>query len=81
MYGVVALTVFLGIFTAIQYRLLKAKKTFQMFIVALVAFSCFLEHHMLEVGYNIFMVLLFAGGVTGSPAIRDEINEIEKKGC
>ncbi len=75
MYGVVALTVFLGIFTAIQYRLLKAKKTFQMFIIALVAFSCFLEHHMLEVGYNIFMVLLFAGGVTGSPAITDEIEK------
>ncbi len=33
---------------------------------------------MLEVGYNIFMVLLFAGGVTGSPAITDEMDEIEE---
>ncbi len=60
MYGVIAFVAAIAVFTAIQYRLMKKNRLFWMFIMAIVALNCFIEHHMLDTGYNIFILLLFA---------------------
>ncbi|MBR5421951.1 MAG: hypothetical protein IK115_12475 [Lachnospiraceae bacterium] len=60
MYGIVAFVLILLLLTAIQWKLMKKGQTFRMFIMAIVALSCFFEHHMLELGCNIFLLVLFA---------------------
>lgn len=59
MYGVVALIVFLAIYTGIQCRLMKKKQTMRMFIMAIVALNCLLEHRMIDLAYNVFLLLPF----------------------
>ncbi|MBP5609142.1 MAG: hypothetical protein J6X66_12875 [Lachnospiraceae bacterium] len=59
MYGVVAFVLVLAIYTGIQYRLLKKKQTLRMFIMAVIALNCFLEHRMIDTAYNLFILLPF----------------------
>ncbi len=57
--GIVALLVLLALATYSQVRLKKEGHVLRMFLLALVAMHCFVEHHWTEVGYNIFLVLPF----------------------
>ena len=61
MYGWVAFLLILGLLIFAQIRLYKQKKTFQMFILAVLSLHFLMEHHILEPAYNIFLLLPFAG--------------------
>ena len=60
MYGVVAFAIYMTLLTGIQIRLNKRKAYFAMFLMTLVAADCMMEHHMIEVAFNTFLVLAFA---------------------
>ena len=60
MYGIVAFVVFMGLLTWITIRLLKRKNYFGMFLMMVIAFDLMIEHHMIEISYNTFLVLAFA---------------------
>lgn len=60
MYGLVAFVLILILFTWIQYRLLKKKQTFRMYILAVLSLHFMMEHHLLEPAYDIFLLLPFA---------------------
>ena len=65
MHGIVAFIIFMALLTWVQIRLKKKKAYFGMFLMAVVAFDCMIEHHMIEVAFNTFLVLAFAdmGGI------------------
>ena len=82
MYGVVAFVVFLAIFTAIQLRLLKKKQVFRMFIVAVVALHSFMEHRLIDMAYDLFLLLLFAEiPQTDGKTLEEETKEDGKEEC
>ena len=60
MYGIVAFGIYLALLTGIQLRLKKRGAYFAMFLMALVAIDCMMEHHMIEVSFNTFLLLAFA---------------------
>ena len=60
MYGWVAFVLILGLILWLQFRLYKKKKTFQMFVLAVLSLQFMMEHHILEPAYNIFLLLPFA---------------------
>ncbi|MCR5128917.1 MAG: hypothetical protein K6B69_12545 [Lachnospiraceae bacterium] len=60
MYGVVAFVLFLLIFTGIQWRLKKEKQFFRMFILAVVALHCFMEHRWIDMAYDLFLLVAFS---------------------
>lgn len=60
MYGVVAFVLFLLLFTGIQWRLKKEKMVFRMFILAVVALHCFMEHRWIDMAYDLFLLVAFA---------------------
>ena len=57
-FGIIPLLFFLGSITAIQIR--QKKYLYGLLILTVCAFSCVEEHHMSEIPYNFFMLLLFA---------------------
>ena len=59
MYGIVAFLIFMALLTWIQIRLKKRKAYFAMYLMALVALDCMMEHHMTEVAFNIFLLMAF----------------------
>ena len=72
MYGWVAFILIMGLLLWAQYRLLKNKQTFKMYILAVLSLQFMMEHHILEPAYNIFLLLPFAGGI---------VSESEKMTC
>ena len=60
MNGIVAFVVFMAILTWIVIRLKKRKLYFGMFLMAVIALDCMIEHHMIEIAYNTFLVCAFA---------------------
>lgn len=60
MYGIIAFVVFMALLTWIVIRLMKKKNYFGMFLMAIIAFDLMIEHHIIEVAYNTFLVLAFA---------------------
>ncbi len=65
MYGIVAFILFMLVFSAIQYRLLKKGMKYGMFLLAIVAFHSFLEHRLIDPAYNVFLLLAFSAVPTG----------------
>ncbi len=59
-YGLAGLIFCLALFTAIQNRLQKEKKGFAMFLLAIVAFFFLVQKGILDPGYNVFPMLLWA---------------------
>ena len=57
MYGVVAFIFVLVLFSGIQYRLLKSKMVFKMFVLAVVALHAIAEHRLMDPAYNLFLLL------------------------
>ena len=60
MYGIVAFLIFMGLLTWIVIRLMKKKDYFGMYLMAIIAVDCMIEHHMIEIAYNTFLVFAFA---------------------
>jgi len=59
-YGWVLLLVLLVVLTLISVRFVKNKMFYGVIFLAAVALSCMIEHHMLELSYNITFLLLTA---------------------
>ncbi len=60
MYGIVAFALIISVFTVIQWRLMKKRQIFRMYLLAVLALHFVMEHHILEPAYNIFLLLCFA---------------------
>ncbi|MCR5012780.1 MAG: hypothetical protein K6A72_10580 [Lachnospiraceae bacterium] len=60
MYGIVAFVIIMALLTWIVIRLMKRKNYFGVFLMAIIAFDLMIEHHIIEVAYNTFLVLAFA---------------------
>ena len=60
MYGIVALVLFVLIFTGLQCRLFKAKQMFRMYIVLIIAIAAVTEHYLIEPAFNTILLLPFA---------------------
>ena len=59
-YGVVGLVFCLSLFTAIQWKLMKKKKLFGMFVVAAITLQFLMQKGIFDPGYCIFPLLLWA---------------------
>ena len=59
-YGFVGLIFCLGIFTMIQHRLWKEKQGFRLFLLSIAALFFLVQRGILDPGYNIFPMLLWA---------------------
>ena len=59
MYGIIGLLMMLALSTGTMYKLKREGHGFRLFLIALVALDCFVEHHWTETGYNIFLILPF----------------------
>ncbi len=46
--------------TGIQYRLMKHQQLFAMSLMTIIALQCMMEHHLLDMAYNVFLLMLFA---------------------
>lgn len=71
MYGIVAFVIFMGLLTWIVIRLMKKKNYFGMFLMAVIALDLMIEHHIIEIAYNTFLVLAFANLDSLSAGDRD----------
>ena len=60
MHGIVAFVLFMALLTWIVIRLKKKKSYFGMYLMAIIALDCMIEHHMIEVAFNTFLVFAFA---------------------
>ncbi len=58
--GLIVFTVIVGLMTYIQIRLYKEKMYYNMFILAIVALDCAMEHHIVDFSYNTFALLTWA---------------------
>lgn len=59
-YGVLVLLAFLIAFTFVAFKARRSKEEVTLVVLFIVAFQCAIEHHMLELNYNIFILLPFA---------------------
>ena len=71
MYGIVAFVIFMGLLTWIVIRLMKKKNYFGMFLMAVIALDLMVEHHIIEIAYNTFLVIAFANLDSLSAGDRD----------
>ena len=55
--GIVIFVLFLGIMTYLSVRLYRKGMFYELFLLAVVALDCALEHHIIDISYNIFIVL------------------------
>ena len=60
MYGIVAFVIFMALLTWIVIRLMKKNNYFGMYLMAVIAFDLMIEHHIIEIAYNTFLLLAFA---------------------
>ena len=61
MYGVVLFIVTIAMFSICGIKAIKERRVIIVFAIALVAVHSFMEHHLLELAYNPFIVLCIAG--------------------
>lgn len=80
MYGVVLLLVVLVIFYICGVRAIKTKRIVVVFMIAIVALHSFMEHHLLEIAYNPFVVLCMANLLDKTKDILDIKLEIKDEG-
>lgn len=57
--GLLALTILLLIMTLLQVKLSRHGMHYRMFLMAIVALDCAIEHHMANLSFNVFGLLLF----------------------
>ena len=60
MYGAIMLITILALWVIIAKKSLEAKRLVLLGAIVVVALSCFMEHHMLEMAYNPLLILVFA---------------------
>ena len=60
MYGAIMLITILALWFIIAKESLEAKRFVLLGAIVVVALSCFMEHHMLEMAYNPLLILVFA---------------------
>lgn len=70
-YGIVVLIVVLSMMVVSSRRAAKARRITMVFAIAIVSLHSFMEHHMLEIAYNPFILCVFA----------DLSLDRSKKGC
>lgn len=58
-YGLIAYVLIVGLMTLLSYRLYKAGRYYQLFLMAIVALDCFIEHHLSDMSYNVFALMAF----------------------
>ncbi len=78
LYGIVGLLLMLATSTYAQFRLKKEGQLFRMFLLALVALDCFVEHHWTETGYNVFLFLPFAVITAKTESEKEQRNDVDK---
>ena len=71
MYGIVALVLFILIFTGLQCRLLKTKQLYRMYIVFIIAIAALTEHYLIEPAFNTILLLPFAQLVINEKAQKE----------
>ena len=58
--GLIGFLLFVGLMTYIQVRFYQKKRWYSMFLLSIVAMDCVMEHHMVDLSYNAFLLLAFA---------------------
>ena len=58
-YGILTLGLFIAIFTFVSFKAKKIKDNNLLIVLTLLAFQCCIEHHFLEINYNIFLLISF----------------------
>lgn len=58
-YGILTLGLFIAIFTIVSFKAKKIKDNNLLIVLTLLAFQCSIEHHFLEINYNIFLLISF----------------------
>lgn len=59
-FGLIVFVILVGLMTFIQLRLYKEKMFYEMFLLAVVALDCAMEHHIIDFSYNTFALLMWA---------------------
>ncbi len=76
-YGTIVLGVVLLVWCVIGFRAKKQKDWLFLWVIALVAVQCMIEHHMLDLSYNPFLWGLFAVGAVNADPL--DFKEQEEK--
>lgn len=58
-YGILTLCLFIVMFTFVSFKARKIKDNYLLIVLTLLAFQCCIEHHLLEMNYNIFLLIPF----------------------
>lgn len=61
--GIVVFLLFIGVMLLLSIRMHRARMYYELFILAVVAADCTLEHHLIDISYNVFSVLAFSNMV------------------
>jgi len=56
-HGIVVVSTILILATYIQYKAFKAENYIFMFIMSVIALDCTIEHHMMDISYNMIFLL------------------------
>ena len=59
-FGLIVFIVLVGLMTLVQFKLYKEKMFYELFLVAIVALDCAMEHHIIDFSYNTFALLAWA---------------------
>ena len=59
-HGVVVFVLIISIMTLIQMKLKNMGMHYEMFLLAIIALDCTMEQHIIDISYNVFVLLLFA---------------------
>ena len=57
-YGLIIFILTLTVMTVLQYRLYKNRRWYECFLLAVAALDCTMEHHLTDISYNLFAVLM-----------------------
>lgn len=78
-YGLLIFGLILFIWIIISFRARKEKNWIFLWIVAIISVQCMIEHHMIEIAYNPFILAVFADTVVNSKARKINIRTFMKK--
>jgi hypothetical protein len=78
-YGILMLLAVMIIFVRSSLRAEKQKDVALLWILALIALQCTIEHHLLEIAYNPFLFLIFSETVSGDQNDHGLINTVKAK--
>lgn len=74
-YGIIITIILIGLMTWVQVRLYMNHRFFPMFVISIFALDCILEYQMINLSYNVFIMMAFCV-LSGKPGI-DACDKLE----